>query len=183
MPNEILTYTGKLVDPFNMRAEDIDIEDIAHALAHTCRFNGHTRRFYSVAEHSLYVYAACEMESIQTKLYALLHDAGEAYLPDIPSPIKHRFPAMVHAENTILWEVTNSFMGALDIGELLTVRSKVDDADKMVLAIELDSVMTGGDPKNLRESFPEYEANTAPNQVENEFLQLYLSLWEQLPHD
>jgi hypothetical protein len=63
----------------------ICIEDVAHALSHICRFNGHCSKFYSVAEHSL---MAAEMVPDRLKIYALLHDAGEAYLSDMSRPLK-----------------------------------------------------------------------------------------------
>lgn len=77
--------------------EMIDIEDIAHALSMQCRYAGHTKRFYSVAEHSCLVsdwvwrnslHLDNEAHRIKTALAALLHDASEAYLVDIPKPIK-----------------------------------------------------------------------------------------------
>lgn len=49
--SQILTSTGKRFDLFEPDADLIDQRDIAHSLAHLCRFNGHTREFYSVAQH------------------------------------------------------------------------------------------------------------------------------------
>jgi hypothetical protein len=85
MSNAIVTATGRRVDPFNPRVEDIDIIDIATALSNICRYGGHVRRFYSVAEHSLHVAWRLPRE---LRLDGLLHDAAEAYLGDIPRPIK-----------------------------------------------------------------------------------------------
>lgn len=85
MTDWIMTYTGRAFYPTEPRIEDIVIEDIAHALAHVCRFAGHTRSFYSVAQHSVLVADECP-ESM--RLYALLHDASEAYLGDVPRPLK-----------------------------------------------------------------------------------------------
>lgn len=83
--NLITTFTGRTINVFEPRPDDICIEDIAHALAHQCRYGGHTRRFYSVAEH------CCILAGVAPpylKLIALMHDAAEAYLVDVPRPIK-----------------------------------------------------------------------------------------------
>jgi hypothetical protein len=92
--NTIATSGGKLIDPFTMKANDglFDIVEIAHALANQCRYSGHTRRHYSVAEHSLLVERVVAARGCGPKeqQWALVHDAEEAYLLDLPSPIKQR---------------------------------------------------------------------------------------------
>ena len=80
----IQTFTGRQVWPLNPKVEDIDIVDIAHALSSICRFTGHCRNFYSVAEHSVFASWYCPDEP----LWALLHDASEAYIADVAKPIK-----------------------------------------------------------------------------------------------
>ena len=83
----IITYTGK-VFPFDCITPDcIDIHDIAHALSHLCRFTGHTKSFYSVAQHSLLVSEKMPGRPAE-KLAGLLHDAAEAYTNDLASPLK-----------------------------------------------------------------------------------------------
>lgn len=82
----IHTYTGRAFEPLAPCAADVDIHDIGHALAMKCRFNGHCRRFYSVAEHSVRL---SRLVSPQWAFEALMHDAAEAYLPDIPRTLKH----------------------------------------------------------------------------------------------
>lgn len=88
----IQTYTGKQFFPLDPAGSDLDIVDIAHALTNVCRFNGHCSRHYSVAEHSILValHVAWDDEATDapTVLAALLHDASEAYLCDIPRPLK-----------------------------------------------------------------------------------------------
>jgi hypothetical protein len=84
------TYTGKKFDPFAPRVEDLCLEDIAHSLARLCRFNGHTVEFYSVAQHA----AEMSLQAMEDRLprevcrWCLLHDAAEAYVTDVPRPIK-----------------------------------------------------------------------------------------------
>ena len=85
----ITTYTGLHFDPVEPDENLIKIKDIAHALSMICRANGHTKIFYSVAQHSI----ACAKEASQQGLSkelvlgCLLHDASEAYLSDVTRPI------------------------------------------------------------------------------------------------
>lgn len=94
------TYSGKQFWPHDPRPEDFDIEDIAHALANTCRFNGHTKEFYSVAQHSVIVSQLCSpvmSAAYPFQLEGLLHDAAEAYIGDMIRPIKHDGSAMAES--------------------------------------------------------------------------------------
>ena len=79
------TFSGLRFWPLNPNPEKILIEDVAHSLAHQCRFGGHVWRFYSVAEHSVHVSNLYPSEDV---LWGLLHDASEAYLVDLPRPLK-----------------------------------------------------------------------------------------------
>ena len=82
----IMTFSGKRFYPLAPRIEDIDIVDIAHALSNICRFTGHVRSFYSVAQHSV---LCAQYAPDRLKLALLLHDASEAYLCDVARPVKH----------------------------------------------------------------------------------------------
>lgn len=82
----IQTFTGIFFDPFDPKSELIRIEDIAHALSLQCRFGGHIRKRWTVAQHSLMV---SDILHPSYRLHGLLHDAAEAYLVDLPRPIKH----------------------------------------------------------------------------------------------
>ena len=90
MSGYIETYTGKKFFPLDPRVDDIVIDDIAHALSHQCRFSGHTARFYSVAEHCVRVSEYIEKRGYDrtAQMWGLMHDASEAYLVDLPSPLK-----------------------------------------------------------------------------------------------
>lgn len=88
---KISTQSGQLIDILFPNPKQINIEDIAHSLSHQCRFNGHTSRFYSVAEHSLLAVELAlhlEPDDNDLALSMLLHDAHEAYTGDIIRPLK-----------------------------------------------------------------------------------------------
>jgi hypothetical protein len=96
-----LTQSGKAVDLIAPDPSTIDPGDIAHALAHLCRFTGHTRTHYSVAQHSAMVAMIVSVDDCPTtaakrrrRLAALLHDAAEAYLQDLSSPLKLALQAL-----------------------------------------------------------------------------------------
>lgn len=86
--NWILTHSGLKFRPMNPDPKEINIEDIAHALSNLCRFGGHCSCFYSVAEHSVLVSQNIFSTCSGYTLTGLLHDASEAYLVDVPKPIK-----------------------------------------------------------------------------------------------
>lgn len=81
----IQTASGRQFWPIDPRPNEVFIDDIAHALSMLCRFGGHCRRFYSVAEHCVLMARAADP---RVALWALLHDASEAYLVDVPRPLK-----------------------------------------------------------------------------------------------
>lgn len=95
----IQLYSG---DEFNFHAPEnckFDIEDIARALSQICRFNGHCRGFYSVAQHSILVAENCSAEN---QLAGLLHDASEAFVCDLPSPFKRMLPHYKEFEGQVM---------------------------------------------------------------------------------
>lgn len=100
------TFTGRPFWPLDPRPDEIHIEDIAHALSLQCRYAGHCRRFYSVAEH-------CVLLAIHVppafKLWALLHDAAEAYLTDIPRPLKGDLGGYAALEDRVMAAVCARF--------------------------------------------------------------------------
>lgn len=104
----IETYSGVSFYPFQPKVEDINIEDISHAISQICRFGGHCKHFYSVGQHSILVAKLLKDwgASTDVQLYGLLHDGTEGYMIDLPSPIKKHLPAYKQAENQlhdIIW--------------------------------------------------------------------------------
>lgn len=104
----IQTYTGRQFWPLDPRPDEIHIEDIAHALSLQCRFTGHCREFYSVAQHSVLVSAK---SPTYFRLWGLLHDAAEAYLVDLARPVKRApgFLAFRDAEAKLIRAITERF--------------------------------------------------------------------------
>ncbi len=104
--NSIRTFTGKAFDLKILDPETICIEDIAHGLSNTARFSGHLPKFYSVAQHSVIM---AEAASQEYKLEALLHDASEAYMGDMPSPFKKIMPEFKAYENKLMEVIAKKY--------------------------------------------------------------------------
>lgn len=126
------TFTGRAFWPLDPRAEEVDRLDIAHALGNLCRYGGHVRRFYSVAEHCVLMSLAVSPENA---LAALLHDATEAYVIDLPRPLKRHFPEYRAAEAKVWTQVATHF----GIAEELP--AEVHEADNRILLNERDALM------------------------------------------
>lgn len=126
------TFTGRQFWPMDPRPEEIDIEDIAHALSMMCRYNGHCTDFYSVAEHSVLISRSLPNEYA---LWGLLHDASEAYIGDIVRPAKRYIAGYHAAEQRIMAAVRQAFGLALDMPDA------VKRADNAILADEQRQIM------------------------------------------
>ena len=123
--NWIETRTGKRVSVENPQPDQFDIKDIAYALSNTCRFNGHCAGFYSVAEHSVAV--ALRLPP-NLRLAGLLHDATEAYLGDIPSPIKQYLADYRQLERVFEDAIIRAFALELTENEWQQVKEADTDA-------------------------------------------------------
>lgn len=88
--HEVETFTGQYVDTKKPQPSTINLVDIAHALSQTCRYGGHCQSFYSVAEHAVFCSVRVERKGapLALQIAALHHDDAEAYLGDIPRPMK-----------------------------------------------------------------------------------------------
>lgn len=135
----IRTYSGQYIDVFDIQLNEIYIDDIAHALSNQTRFAGHCVRHYSVAEHCINV---AELVPDELKLEALLHDAAETYIIDMPAPIKSMFPEYREIENNLMKMIAKKF----NIN--WPVHSKVNQADKICLLKEWDDNVINDNLKN-----------------------------------
>lgn len=127
------TFTGARFYPLDPRVEEIDIVDIAHALSMLCRYGGHVDRFYSVAEHCVLMSEAVAPEHA---LAALLHDATEAYIIDVPRPLKRQLVGYREIEDKVWAAIAKRF----DVDPIIPPEVKV--ADNRILLNERGTLMS-----------------------------------------
>jgi uncharacterized protein len=158
------SFTGRQFWPLDPKVGDIAIEDIAHALSQLCRFGGHCKEFYSVAQHSVLV---ARHVPIGLKREALMHDATEAYLIDLPRPIKRMMPDYVVLERR--WaEVIGARYG---LG-LVYLPHAVHEADDRMLRTEQRDLMAN-EPAQWEGAFlpyPDVITPWSPQTAERNFL-------------
>lgn len=165
----IQTYSARPFYPVNPRPDDVYIEDIAHSLSLQCRFNGHCHHFYSVAEHSVRV---ADILPVDLQLWGLLHDAAEAYVSDLPRPIKVHLPEYQRAEEVVLCAVAEKF------GLSWPMPERVREADDRLLVTEARDLM-GPPPQSWglsAEPLPETIEPRTPAQAEALFLKRFEEL-------
>ncbi len=156
----IQTVSGRWLDPLHPDPASIDIGDIAQSLANQCRFGGHARSFYSVAQHSTIVSDVCAERgaSPAEALAALLHDAGEAYLVDLPHPLKHRSalgPPYREAEKLVEAAIRERF-------DLVPQPAEMKPIDRSLLATERRAFAAVADPWPELEGFEPLEIEIEP---------------------
>ena len=149
-PNSIRTYTGEYLDFTNLQPDMINIRDIAHALSNIPRFGGHLPMWYSVADHSLHVSYQVQEEY---KLDALLHDAAEAYMMDIPSPLKKLLPDYQTMEKKVFAAIAEKFNLKNPMPD------EVKAVDKFVLVEEWNALMVGRGFQIIKEDRERTEKN------------------------
>ena len=121
----LITASGRVVDPLHLRVEDVSWIDIGHALAQLARWNGHTSHPWSVAQHSIVV---ASLVAPEHTLWALLHDASEAYLCDIPRPLKRTevFAGYGPAEAAVMGTILQA--AGMPLGLMPDAVREADDA-------------------------------------------------------
>lgn len=152
--NSIRTFTGLYFDLSIMDPETITIEDIAHGLAHTARFAGQLKNFYSVAQHSFCTY---QNASPENKLAALLHDASEAYIGDMPSPFKCMMPDYKKIEYRLMETIACKF------GFPFPLADEIKDIDRFMLQIEWNGLVEDKIPLK----------SWSPGKAKRKFLEAY----------
>jgi hypothetical protein len=143
----IQTFSGYRFNPTNPNVNAIVIQDIAHALSMQCRFSGHIKKFYSVAQHSVLVSYLCDRSDA---LWGLLHDGSEAYLVDVPRPLKRsgKFEGYLSFEKKVQAAICQRF--GLEGEEPESVKL----ADKLLLVTEARDLMPSLRPDWIQEMEP-----------------------------
>lgn len=173
----IQTFTGRKFSFNDPQPEDICIEDIAHALSLCCRFTGHTIYHYSVSTHSRHVSDMLEWDNPDKRnrklsLWGLMHDASEAYLTDVPRPIKPFLPQYLEMEKRIQGAICDRF------GLPREEPPRVKWADVQMLINEKEQIMSHPpDDWNLpkRERLV-YIVRETPEDAEDAFLKRFRAL-------
>ncbi len=139
----IRTFSGKRIFFADIRPDDIDIEDIAHALSNVCRYTGHCRKFYSVAEHSVH---ASRYAPPGEELNALLHDAAEAYTTDLSTPLKRYLEETNPTRAKRLRQIETRIMAAVHakFGGSWPMSDAVKEVDHRMLSTEMYQLMPAG---------------------------------------
>lgn len=182
------TISGKKIDLLNLKPEDVDFHDIAHNLANVNRFCGATKRPYSVAEHCVRVHdeLAKRGETLPTRLIGLLHDAHEAYMGDIITPVKNALAELAGVHPKYIHDAFDALKWGLDLaifdaaGLRLTgryslphikavLRGSVKDVDAEMMMAERDVLgatppepWPGGLEELPRPAFPLYVPGQSP---------------------
>jgi 5'-deoxynucleotidase YfbR-like HD superfamily hydrolase len=152
----IRTFSGEYLSVFEPTPEEIHIEDIAHALSNQSRFAGQCKRHFSVAEHCIYI---SKFVPDHLKFEALMHDASEAYLVDMPSPIKSLFPQYKEIENLLMGVIAKKYNFSWPVHPL------VKEADHIGLVYEWKNNVLTDNFKNDRP--------LTPKQAKKKFLELF----------
>lgn len=143
------TYCGAAFYPLDPQPTDIEFVDIAHALSLICRYGGHAKRFYSVAEHCVLMSHWIEdnatpgdpEQARRLALWALVHDAAEAYLGDLIRPVKRLLPDYQAIERDVLGAILEK-LGMWDgEGEQPETPTEVKEADNRILLTEREALL------------------------------------------
>lgn len=186
MTTFIRTYSGKKFDYKNIKPSSIEIEDIAHSLSQLCRFTGHTKWFYPVAQHSVLVYKIARKlypEDKKVQYLALMHEATEAYINDLCTPVKYLDDdtglKYRELEDRICEQVSKKY----NITKDPTAHAMVKHCDRIALDIEGVQLIRGWEPlyvdddRALSEFLAEFPCRWSTPRIEK---QIFLNLFRKL---
>lgn len=177
-------YTGTFINLLTPDPDDIHIMDISTHLSRMCRFGGAPFEFYSVAEHSVLVSYLLEYDRHEPliQLYGLLHDAHEAYIGDITTPVKRllgaSYPSLRDGMDVA---IANRFALPKDFSSYVPIH----EADLKMLAIEVHHLMVSAGEGEHWGRLPKADATElvnlrpkcyAPNAAKKQFLERYNQL-------
>ncbi len=137
------TYHGNRFYPEDVKSSVFCIEDIAHALSNICRFGGHIKKFYSVAQHSVLVADIVRANggTVEQELWALMHDSAEAYMVDVPTPVKIILKGYKEKEIEVLSAIEKSLgLPRINTSDFATI---IKDADSIALITEAEQLVSG----------------------------------------
>ena len=136
----IPTFTGRAFRPLDPRFEDINIVDIGHSLSMINRFLGHTPWPYSVAQHSVLMtkYAREMGNGKLVQRACLLHDASEAFICDLVSPVKKEMPTYVLHETRLDNMIQSKFFSGVPVTEVKKAFSISRKYDLRILKTEAE---------------------------------------------
>lgn len=180
----IETNSGIHFEFLDPKREQINIFDIAHSLSNVCRYVGQCRRFYSVAEHSWHVARVLGGMPAKIRLAGLLHDASEAYITDVASPVKAYLNGYQEIEDRIMSAIGQKF------GFDYPLDNAVKYADRVMLSNEAHHLLPskGNDwpqefwgPKGRPRVLPEYRpVGMTPEVARTNFLDMFTEIMSEI---
>ena len=180
MPDYITTYGGTHFVPVKPEADKIHITDIAHALSLLCRGNGHVKHFFSVGQHCI----NCAVEAVargysgRVCLACLLHDAGEAYMSDVPRPFKKYIPEYEGYEEQILDVIYSKYLGSPLTEEEAILVKEIDDDMLYFDLRELLNECTNQEEPEMKSIFSQEMVPFF--EVEKRYLELFSQMMDRL---
>ena len=163
MPDSIRVYSGEYLNMFTMEEDTILIDDIAHGLSHQCRFGGHMKIFYSVAQHA--VWCSYQAETDEEAFECLNHDDSEGYLVDIPTPVKKLIPEYYVIEDKLMRKI------CIKYNINYPMRPNVKKIDAIALQYEWDNGVLSDQLKSEA-----WDQPTAKQKFLDRFYELYNKL-------
>lgn len=159
MKLELHVQSGKILDLAKLTPKDINLRDIAHSLANTCRYGGHIMMFYSVAEHSVRASYLVKKKSEQKRV--LMHDAVEAYIGDMVHPIKICIPQYIKIEEELQKIIAKKYRFAPDFGKADYVKL----ADRAMAAMEIRDLIVHDGTKFEKEWWDQWAPRSLIDKV------------------